>query len=345
MKARIQMKKNTQVIIVISTFVVLILFLGAVLLLSGHVAKNPEGTIGNTAGNINNSGLVCEYDGVVYFANSFDGGSLYSMTPDEQNLKRLNSVETQNILAGGKYLYYFQTGAASTGSGFGQLDGMKSFDRCDLKGHNSIGLTTDVVTAAQLVDNSLYLMTTDNDGLLFYKMGINGEDEVALAEYIVNPACARDGVIYYNGTVEEHYLYALNTKTDVAEVVWKGNLWYPVLEGDYVYFMDVPNNYRLCRYSLAQNVVEVLTNDRVDCFNVGNGYIYYQKNSTTDPQLICMRTDGSNVQVVAAGNYTDINMSSQFVYFREFGADEVTYHSPLGSNYYEPFRAAQEAVK
>ena len=339
------MKKNTQMIIVVGSLLVLFLFLGTVLFLSGYIAKNPEGTVGNTAGNLNNSGLVCEHEGLVYFANAFDGGSLYSMTPDEQNLRRLNNVETQNILAGGKYLYYFQTGASSDGSGFGQLDGMKSFDRCDLKGKNATALTADVVTTGQLVDNHLYLMTAHNSGVRFYKMGIDGEDEVTLAEYIVNPACAKDGVIYYNGTVEEHYLYALDTKTHVAEVAWKGNLWYPVLEGDYVYYMDVPNNYRICRYSFTQDTVEVLTNDRVDCFNVGNGYIYYQKNSTTDPQLKCMRTDGSDVQVVAEGVYTDINMSSIFVYFKEFGVDDMMYHAPLGSSNYEPFYEAQEAAK
>ena len=339
------MKNKTQIIIVITVFAVLLLFLGGVLALSGYVSPNPAGTVGNTAGNINNSGLVCEYDGKVYFANAFDGGSLYSMTADEQNLRRLNSVETQNILAGGKYLFYFQTGAASTGSGFGQLDGMKSFDRCDLKGNNSIALTNDVVTSGQLVDNFLYLMTTDNDGVRFYKMGIDGEDEVTLAEHIVNPACAQSGTIYYNGTLEEHYLYALDSKSDVSEIIWKGNLWYPVLEGDYVYYMDVANNYRLCRYSLSQNVIEVLTNDRADCFNVGNGYIYYQKNSSTEPALICMRNDGSNVQVVAEGIFTDINMSSKFVYFKEFGVDDVMYHSPLGAGYYEPFYAAGEAAK
>ena len=339
------MKKKAQIILVISIFVVLFLLLGGIMLLSDYVAPNPEGTIGNTAGNINNSGLVCEYNGTVYFANAFDGGSLYSMTPDEKDLRRLNSVETQNILAGGKYLYYFQTGAASTGSGFGQLDGMKSLDRCDLNGNNSIALTNDVVTAGQLVDNSLYLMTADNDGVRFYTMGIDGEDEITLAEYIVNPACAKDGFIYYNGTVEEHYLYALNTKNHVAEVIWKGNLWYPVLEGDYVYYLDVANDYRLCRYSLSQDMVEVLTNDRVDCFNVGGGYIYYQKNSTTEPQLKCMSINGSNAQVLAEGIYTDINLSSRYVYFKEFGDSTTLYHSPLGSSYYEPFYAAQQAVK
>lgn len=339
------MKKNTQIIIVVSIFVALFLFLGGVLFLSEYIPDNPIGTVGNTAGNINNSGLVCEYNGTVYFANAFDGGSLFSMTSDEQNLRRLNTVETQNILAGGKYLYYFQTGASDSGSGFGQLDGMKSFDRCDLKGNNSTALTNDVVTAGQLVDSTLYLMTAHSKGVRFYKMDIAGKNEVTLAEHIVNPACAKDGVLYYNGTVEEHYLYALDTRTDVETVVWKGNLWYPVLDGDYVYYMDVANNYRLCRYSFSRDVIEVLTNDRVDCFNVGNGYIYYQKNSTTEPQLKCMLTDGSCMQVVAEGIFTDINMSSKFVYFLEYGDDTTLYHSPLGASYYEPFYAAQEAVK
>ena len=37
---------------------------------------------------------------------------------------------------------------------------------------------------------------------------------------------------------------------------------------------DVENNYRLCRYSLSRNEVEVLTEERIDCFNVGYGYVY-----------------------------------------------------------------------
>lgn len=338
------MKKKNQLIICIAFFIVLFAFLGGILFLSSYVPKNPEGTVGNTAGNLNNWGLFCEYDGVVYFSNSYAGGSLYSMTPDESDLRQLNSVKARNILAGGKYLYYFQTGAASNASGFGQLDGMKSFDRCSLTGKNTTALTSDVVTTAQLVDNSLYLMTTFNSGVAFKSMGIDGEHEAVLAEYIINPACAKDGTIYYNGTVEEHYLYALNTSTHVAEVIWQGNLWYPIVEGDYVYYMDVANNYRICRYSFSQNVIEILCDERVDCFNVGSGYIYYQTNGTT-PQLKCMRVDGSEAKVIADGIYTHINMTSKYVYFQEFGNNTTMYHSPLGSNSYEPFYAAQIVVE
>ena len=58
-----------------------------------------------------------------------------------------------------------------------------------------------------------------------------------------------------------------------------------------------------------------------------------------------MRMDGSSVKVIAEGNYTHINMTSQYVYFQEFGNDVAMYHSQLGSDYYELFSAAEEAAR
>ena len=328
------------------TVVITLLLIITIILVtfSQRVAMNPAGTVGNTAGNLNNDGLFCEYDGTVYFYNSFNGGGLFSMAPDESGMRRLNTLEVRNILAGGKYLYYFHTGASTVSTGFGHAFGMKSFLRSKLDGSNSEALTNDVIVTGQLVDNYLYLLTSGNAGPSFYKMKIDGSGRTDLADYVINPACADNGVLYYNGTQGDHYLYALDTETDVPYEVWKGNVWYPVLEGDYVYYLDVANNYRLCRYSRSQNVVEVLTEDRVDCFNMGGGFIYYQKNGST-PQLKCMRMDGSSAKVIAEGNYTRINMTSQYVYFQEFGNDVSMYHSQLGSDYYELFGAAEAAAQ
>ncbi len=301
-----------------------------------RIPMNPPGTVGNTAGNLNNGGTFCEHDGVVYFANAADGGSLFRMAPDETDVRRILSLKVRNILAGGRYLFFFQTGA-SNDSGLGQFQGAKSFDRCTLDGSGITSLTRDTVVTGQLVDNYLYLLTAPRSGPVFCKIKIDRSEQVDLADYSINPACVQNGHIYYNGTQNDHYLYALNTASDTVSEIWRGNLWYPVVEGDYVYYLDVAENYRLCRYSLSQNVVQVLTNDRVDCFNVGSGYIYYQKNSRS-PQLRCMRTDGTENQVVAEGTYTEINMTSRYVYFRAFGDETAMYHSPLGSSSYSEFR-------
>lgn len=344
------MNNKIKAILIIVPIILAIAALSVVTYFNQRVTMNPPGTVGNTAGNLNNAGLFCEYNGTVYFSNAQAGGSLFAMDPDERNVRRLNSLKVGNILAGGDYLYYFQQGGVQTGSTdttnisnlLNAHGGVHAFERCKLDGSNSTTMTPDVVVTGQLVDNYLYLLTTStSSGISFYKVKIDQSERVELADYEINPACAANGTIYYNGTQTNHFLYALNTASDISREVWRGNLWYPILEGDYIYYLDVPNNYRLCRYSISRGEIQVLTEDRVDCFNVGSGYIYYQKNSATQPQLKYMSISGGDTYVLAEGNYTHINMTSRYVYFQEFGDDTTMYHAYLGSSGYGEFVPAE----
>lgn len=333
-------KKNSNGIIVIIIMVLVLILMFIASFFTDRITMNPDGTIGNTAGNLNNSGLFCEYDGTVYFSNAADNGRLYAMNPDESNVRKLSDLKVRNILAGGKYLYYFQLGAAGD-SGIGNVIATKSFNRCDLNGKDVTGITKDTVVTAQLVDNYLYMLISEKSGPSFYKMKIDKSEKVELADYLINPACAVNGTIYYNGTETNHYLYGLDTTSDTSYEVWKGNIWYPIVDGDYVYYMDVAENYRLCRYSMSQDVIEVLTNDRVDCFNVGSGYIYFQTSGAT-PQLKCMRTNGSDVKVIAEGIYNNINMTSQYVYFQAYDDENSLYHAYIGTASYTAFAPLEQ---
>lgn len=327
------MKKIFTPILVLLGFIIVIGGLMLVNHFTTRIPQNPPGTIGNTAGNINNGGLFCEQNGMVYFSNPMDKNSLYSMTVEEQNLTKLYPGNVLNILAGGDYLYFFQKEPNSS-SNLGNLRISHAFFRTKLDGEDVLNMSSEVVVTAQLVNDTLYMLTSTKEGPVFCKMNTDRSEQTVLADYVVNPACAKDGIIYYNGTGTNHYLYALNTQTDVQSELWKGNIWYPVLEGDYFYYLDVENDYRLCRYNYSQDVIEVLTKDRVECFNVGNGYIYYQCNSQTAPALKMMRTDGSNVTILAEGNYTAIHMTSKYVYFQAFGEETSLFHSLIGSNSY-----------
>ncbi len=311
--------------------------------ISGRVAMNPPGTVGNTAGNLYNEGMFCEYDNMVYFVNSYPNGGIFSMSPDESNITRLNSMQARNILAGGQYLYYFHTGTLASDTSFSQLPGTKSFNRCKLNGGEDTTLSRDLISMGQLVDNYLYLLTASGNQNTFLKQKIDNSEKVKLADYVIMPACAVNGMIYYSGS-KDHYLHELNTTTDADRVMWEGAVWNPVVEGDYVYYMNISDNYRLYRYSLSQNTEQKLTDDRVDCFNVGSGYIYYQKNHADTPQLKVMSMDGSSSWILAEGNYTHINMTSQYVYFQAFGDPYTLYHSRVGSNNYQTFTAASEAI-
>lgn len=299
---------------------------------SRQITMNPHGTVGNTAGNLNNCGLFCEYNDTVYFANPADGYSLYTMTPDEKNIKKITNSEVCNILAGGEYLYYFQRSSHDDSMGSVRLS--HGLIRCDLNGANPLPMTTEAVVLCQMVDNYLYLLVSQNSSPLFYKMKIDKSDKVQLANYQINPVCAESGIIYFTDTANGNHLYSLNTATDVCTELLPGNFWFPMIDDHYLYYMDAEKNYRLCRYSFLDKTTEVVTEDRIECYNVGNGYIYYQCISPKGATLKMIPTDLTGQTILAMGNFTNINMTSEYVYFQEYGQTTSLFHSALGSDTY-----------
>lgn len=338
------MNKRLHTTLITIVIVLLFVVIFVVSIRSEKITLNPSGTIGNTAGNLNNRGLFCEYGGVVYFSNPYDKDSLYSMSPNETNLKKLGSAPIELINAGGKYLYYFQT-AADGSAGLGYVRTRNGIYRSNLNGKEANCLSTATVFSMQVINNYLYYLTSDANGPHFYKQKIDGSEETLIADTQINPASVVGSTIYFNGTENDHELYALNTADDSISAIWAGNIWYPIVDGDYVYYMDVANNYRLCRYSLSGDVIEVLTNDRVDTYNLCGNMIYYQKSSISDPCLKRMNKDGSNNELIADGIYSEINATSQYVYFHPYDSMVPTYRTPInGPVTVSTFDAAMNAA-
>lgn len=337
-----QKKKTALIIGIIILFFIVI---GVLTVLQDRIAKNPAGTIGNTAGNLNNKGLFCEANGKVYFSNAYDNNSLYSMNSDETDIKKISNAQAQYINAGGKYLYYYQeTSNASQGLGF--IRPATGVYRSKTNGKDVTCLKRDPSGILTLVDNALYYQHYDNkNGMSLYRMNTDKTDDKEIQAAIINPASVQNNLIYFNGIEGNHYLYALNTLNNSITTIWEGNVWNPVADGDYVYYMDVSNDYRLCRYSLSAQSVEVLTSDRIDTFNVYESIIYYQKNSQTDPALKRMNIDGSNPEIVAEGNFMNINITSNNVYFQGFDSPVPIYKtSTFGPVNVTTFDAALHAT-
>lgn len=332
-------------ILIFSITFVIIAALIALAVLSGRIPLNDESTVGNTAGNLNNGGYFCEHDGRVYFANAYDNYSLYSMNADETDIKKLHGGNTSYINAGGDYLYYVTTSTETNDSG--SFRGAYGIYRSKLDGKSVTGLDRCYVSAMQLCGNYLYYQKVDTKtSMSLEKISIDKKDKQTVnPTALINPNCYVDGRIYYNGTDQDHYLYALNTANDSSTVVWEGNIWNPIYHNGYVYYMDVENNYRLCRYSTYDGIVEVLTNDRIETFNVYNNYIYFQTNSNTSPALKRMFIDGSSQEIVRSGIYQNINITSEYVYFNTFGESTPVYKtSTYGPVNVTTFNAGMQAA-
>lgn len=297
--------------------------------------------------NLNNGGLFCEKDGIVYFSNLYDNGCLYSMLPDGTQMKKLTTAGVSSINADEHYLYYYLD-SSKKGAGLGYVQRTYGLYRSKLNGKDAECLKRGNAVTLQLCGNYLYYQNFDNDsknGTELFKIKIDKSEDVRVLDYNANPASCVDGTIYFNGTENDHHLYALNTSGDTVSTVWDNEVWNPVYENGYFYYMDIANNYRLCRYSPAANQVEILTEDRVDFFNVAGNYIYYQKSSKNEPALKRMYTDGSGVEIVAEGVYKNINTTSNYVYFTAFDSDVPMYRTPLnGSVYVTTFDEAEAAV-
>lgn len=341
----IYMSKTTQSIIAIIIVVVLAAVGIIYVVNAGKFNRIPDNAIGNTAGNLNNDGLMCEDDGIVYFSNPYDNGALYSMTPDGEDLKKLNDLSVKFINAGGKYVFFYGKKTKTT-SGLGGLVSKPAMYQLPKKGGSLKALTKDVSQNMVLVGNSIYYQHyREKEGTTFARLDLKDKSSTELLDFMINPSCYYNGNFYYNGLYDDHFLYSFGVNDTQPSMIWQNDIWFPIFDGEYVYYIDALNGYKLCRYSFGNNEIEILTNDKVEYYNLYDGVIYYQKNSAKEPALKRMACDGSNNEVVASGNFSSVNITSEYAYFIEFGTDFPLYYTPtFGSVNIQEFTQARDAA-
>jgi hypothetical protein len=342
------MKKNNKRTLIIIIILAVLAVAGGVYTIvfntrDKSIGDFPLGTVGNSGGNINNGGMFCEVGGKVYFANSFDNDTLYSMNPDETEIQKVSGAVISNILGAEDYLFFFQR-SESGEAGLGSVRVPYSFNRVKTNGKDATSLLRGVVITAQLVDNTIYMQVTTDDGVAFASMKTDGEDYTEIGRYVLDPASAYDGSIYYNETVGSHDLKKFDTRTGGVQTLLSENVWNPVYYNGYIYYMDLGNGYQIRRYNLSGGEIEILCKERVQHFNVGNGFVYYQTMGS-DSGLYFMNTDGSGATLLASGEYCKINITSRYVYFKDFFEDGIIYHSYPGSTSYSAFTAANPGLK
>lgn len=298
---------------------------------SNRVRYNDDYVNGNTAGNLYNNGLFCEKDGIVYFSNPSDGNMLYSMNTDGTDLKKLCSDSVAYINVDDHYVYYVRT-ANGVNSTFAFLHiNTNSLCRIRKDGKGPIEVLGEAPAIyASLVGNYIYYLHYDEvEATTLYRVKIDAEESEQVSKQTYFTCNTNGQYIYFNGLTEDHNIYQYDTASRQTTMIYEGNCWMPTVIGNSAYFMDCDNNYKLAVADLTTQEKTILCNDRIDCYNIVGDYIYFQRNSK-EPALCRMRTDGSEYEVVSPGVYTDINATSEYVYFKDFHS-EVMYYTRIGS--------------
>ncbi len=289
-----------------------------------NVPENSPGTVGNTSGNLQNGGLFCEDDGIIYFSNASDNRYLYSMNADGSNVKCLLKAPVSYINSAGDYLYFYQEANKKNGA-FGSLVrtlGVYRLKKNTRQSPDCLDRTASKVVS--LIGSDLYYEHYDTkDGITLYNVSIQGGNRHEVYPADINPACVIDGNIFFEDTDKNFYLSCFHPRTGQADIVISDMKVYQLTYDErYIYYLNVSDDYSLYRCDIDHDQVAKLTDCRVDTYNVHNGMIYYQKNGKNDAALMRMRTDGSGVEQIAAGNYKNISMTDTYTYFKAFDEDE-----------------------
>jgi hypothetical protein len=348
-KKRNAKKRRMQAIVLISSAVLLAAAGFGIIIYNAIPQPHPQNNqnlAGNTGGNLLNSGLFCEANGLVYFANSFDGGSLYVMNPNETEIKKLGDFNAFSLNVGGDYIYFLQ-GAPNVASALRVNPGIY---RSRTSGKDVVILWGKAAHSMTLCGNDLFYQYHDANIITLYKrlfaISTAGENNRQISTEIINPSSYVNGEIYYSRTETDHSIYSLNVRSGYSLMIAEGNTYNALYDNGYVYYMNQNDNYRLCRYSLADGTYETLTSERVECYNISNGVIFFQNLSTDNPAIFRMNADGSDLIMVRAGVHTKINLTSQYAYFQVYGEDTITYKAELyGSPSAGLFTAGANAVR
>ncbi len=195
---------------------------------------NDDYVNGNTAGNLYNGGLFCEYGDRIFFANTADGGKLYAMNADGSDAVKLSDDIASFINADENYVYYVRNNPGNDGTGAFSFFSINtdSLLRIDHDGGHELILDPDPSLYAALVGNYIYYIHYDSekDASSLYKVKIDGSERTQVRPDPYFTCCANGQYIYYNGVSTDHYIWRLDTESDSDGMLYGGNCWMPVVE-------------------------------------------------------------------------------------------------------------------
>lgn len=307
----------------------------AYLSLKDQTKWNTDHVNGNTAGNLYNSGLFCEYNNQIYFSNPKDNGTLYSMDPTLSNYKKLSNDKVTYINASGNYLYYSRVNYQKDSS----ADNVLQFHtvgiyRTDLDGSNITTLTDQVAGMVHQYGNYLYFQSYQNgNGYSLERIKIDGSDRQKISSNPFSPGLIELGALYYSNLTDNHNIMKLDLLSQESTVVYEGNTSTILSDDEYYYYLSLKDNYQIMRLKKNEPSPTTIVPKRCCTFNVSSdgSYLYYQVDDGENNGLHRLNLDTMEDTELSKGNYCNINLTSDYVFYQKFGTNEF-FVSDLGDD-------------
>ncbi len=307
----------------------IILIIVSVFVFNHNASKmkyNPEGLQGNTSGNLLNGGLFAENNGIIYFANPYDGNALYSMKSDCSDVKKIADDNVSYLNVCDNYIFYAREDASSSGVAAIFQSLSSGIIRRTINGKNYETLEPGIITEMVLYGNNLIYKT--NEAGIYYKP-IDGKAGARATALNFSVSGLADGTIYYSNDVSNHNIYAFDCTSKSVTEYLTGNTYLASVSSGCLYYIDLSNNYALTKYDMVSKETTVLYSGRCINYNVYDTVIFYQTEGD-EYSLRRMNTDGSNDTLIASGSVEHISCTSQYTFFNFFNQN-MLYRVPTYS--------------
>ncbi|HPU62583.1 MAG TPA: DUF5050 domain-containing protein [Mobilitalea sp.] len=307
--------------VLLTLFIITTLSLAGILLYSwNRTFPNDEELTGNTAGNVYNGGLFCEKDGIIYFSNDKDNGSLYMMKSDATDIKKLHDDRVAYINVDDNYIYYIRavdTKTVNSGSSFPFNN--TGIYRINRNGKDLKLISSNPGSFITLKGNHLYYQNYSVDkGVNLYRNQTDGSLQRMLLTEPAIPAAVINDRLYYTGAVSDYNIGYLDLSSFTTGTFIEGDFAYPVFFGDYIYYIDRSAG-TINRMNLDGTDRIVLVNERCSAFNITNSgkHLYYQVDDTDNSKLCRMNLETTEVEVLLEGHFKQIHVTEKYVFFKD----------------------------
>lgn len=292
---------------------------------------NEESASGNTAGNLNNGGLFCEYEGKIYFSNPYDNGKLYRMDSDCSNAIKLGDDSVAYINVHGKYIYYVRNNLTSERLAAVFRGFLNGINRCNLNGSHGVSLYNKPSGTVSMCGNYLFYQhydSSENPPLTLYKIKIDGTEDTLVSKDSYEPSSYYNGKIYFANNGKDHGIYSMDVNSNTMRKVLDVNAYMVDMEGQYIYYIDQDANYSLMRYSSGNQVTEKLIDGKCIHYNLYGGKIFAMVEGEDVHGIYRMNSDGSQKELIAQGDFTNISCTSQYTFFQYYNDKISLYRVP-----------------
>jgi len=261
---------------------------------------------GNTAGNLINSGIVCEYNGKIYYLNKSDNKKLYVMNTDGSNKAALGNIQGAiELNVNGDYIYY-------------QAGGIY---RATLKDGTVETLIEDSCRNMVVTEDTIYYLKADGDTTKIHCMNLDGSDETILCDNIASGLNVSGDRIYYINGSDSGKIYSMNLDgSDDTAFSDSKNVKELLVESGFVYFINGDNG--IFRMGKSGKEAEQVSEKSCSNININNAKLFYY--NVTDKTLCYAKIDGSDEKVLYSGELNAINVISDWIYF--FNKDDFQYY-------------------